>query len=258
MKPFDRRSEIVRYLQSQRRASTRALSERFDVSEVTIRHDLTKLEEQGWLTRVHGGAEIAPRLQREQPFVIRQQMHAAEKEEIAQAAAATILPGETIILDGSTSAYHLALQLHNIPDLRIVTNNLYAVSALASKKDAEVVLIGGVVRTETATVVGGPAEDMLAGLYADKGVFSAAGLTPERGLTDADIREVQVKRVMIDAVAQVNVLLDASKFGQQAFLTYASLSDIDFLFTDEKVPAEYGELFREHNIQLVLADGADE
>jgi DeoR/GlpR family transcriptional regulator of sugar metabolism len=252
MDTFDRRSEIIRYLQQNQRASTRALSKVFQVSEVTIRHDLNTLEKHGWLARVHGGAEIAPRLQPEQPFTVRQSLHVAEKVSIAQAAAASIQSGETIILDGSTTAFQLALQLKERTSLTVVTNNLHVATTLAAYPSIELFLVGGMIRSETWSVVGPPAEEMLAGLHAGKGFFGTAGLTLERGLTDADMREVQLKRAMVKAVDQVNVLLDASKFGQQSFLTFATLAEVDHLFTDDKIPAEYVEICREQGINLTI------
>lgn len=252
MSSFDRRSEIVRYLQQNQRASTRSLSEQFQVSEVTIRHDLATLEKQGWLARVHGGAEIAPKLQPEQSFELRQQLHLAEKINIAKTAATLVQSGDTIMLDGSTTAFQLALQLKALHKLRVVTNNLHAVATLSLSPNIEVVMIGGIVRGETASVIGPPAEEMLSHLHAHKGFFGAAGFSAERGLTDADIREVQVKRAMVKAVDQVNVLLDASKFGQQSFLTFASLRDVDHLFTDDKIPAEYVQICQEFEISLTV------
>lgn len=252
MDTFDRRSEIIRYLQKHQRASTRSLSEHFQVSEVTIRHDLNTLEQQGWLARVHGGAEITPRLQDEQPFAERQILHLPEKVRIAQAAAALVQPGDTIVLDSSTTVYQFALQLKELTDLRVVTNNLQIVSALSPWPGIEVVVIGGVVRNETASVVGPFAAEMMASLHARQGFFGAAGLSLERGLTDADIREVEVKRAMVKAVDQVNVLVDASKFAQQAFLTFAPLADVDQLFTDDQVPPEYVTACQESGIQLSI------
>ncbi|MCP4368352.1 MAG: DeoR/GlpR transcriptional regulator, partial [Deltaproteobacteria bacterium] len=67
MNTFERRSEIIQYLQEKERASTQSLSHLFQVSEVTIRNDLNELEKRGWISRVHGGAEIVQRLQNEQP-----------------------------------------------------------------------------------------------------------------------------------------------------------------------------------------------
>lgn len=252
MKSFDRRSEIVRYLQQNQRASTYTLSQHLGVSEVTIRHDLTTLAQQGWLSRVHGGAEIAPKLQLEQSFEARQRLHLDEKIQIAAAAASLVQPGDTLILDSSTTAFQLALQLKSVANLRVVTNSLHVIATLSPCANIEVIVIGGVVRDETASVVGPLAEEMIAHLHAHKGFFGAAGLTPERGLTDADIREVQVKRAMVKAVEQVNVLLDASKFGQQSFLTFAPLSDVDHIITDENIPAEYRSICREFGINLTV------
>ena len=132
----------------------------------------------------------------------------------------------------------------------MITNNLRVVSALSVNPDIEVVIVGGIVRGKTASVVGASAEAMLAEWHADKGFFGAAGLVREKGLTDADMREVQVKRAMIKTVNEVNVLLDASKLGQQAFLTFAKLSDIDHLFSDDRITNAYVDLCQEFGIQL--------
>ena len=250
MNSFERRSEIVQHLQEKKRASTQSLSQLFQVSEVTIRHDLNELEKGGWISRVHGGAEAVHRLQDEQPFAMRQGLQLEEKIGIAKAAALLVKPGDTIILDSSTTAFQLALQLKEFTDLRVVTNNLHVVSTLSVCQGIEVIIVGGIVRGETASVVGPPAEEMMASWHAHQGFFGAAGLTRQRGLTDADIREVQVKKLMIKAVDKVNILLDASKFGKQAFSTFAGVEDVDQVFTDNNVPEEYVELCREFEIKL--------
>ena len=83
--------------------------------------------------------------------------------------------------------------------------------------------------------------------------MGAAGLVRERGVTDADMREVQVKRTMVKAVDEVNILLDASKFGQQSFLTFANLSNINHIFTDNKITDADVELCQEFDIQVSIA-----
>ncbi len=253
MKAFDRRSEIVKYLQANERASTRQLSTLFDVSEVTIRHDLNELGRRGWVERVHGGAEIVRRMQYEQSFAERQAQNLAAKKKIARTAAELIRPGSTIVLDSSTTAFQLALLLRDRADLRVVTNNLQIVSVLSPNKELEIVVVGGIVREETASIVGPPAEEMLARWHADQGFFGAAGLTEQRGLTDVDIREARVKQAMIALVAQVNLLLDISKFGSQAFATFADLGDIDRLITDGPVPQEYVEICDRFGIEYRIA-----
>lgn len=252
---FDRRTAILNFLQEHHRASTRQLSELFDVSEVTIRTDLATLQAGGHVARCHGGAEIARpvhALQPEQAFELRRAQYAEEKAEIARAAAAAIQSGDHIVLDASSTAYQLALEIRDRRDLTVITNNLQAAVALAPSREIEVILIGGVVRGDNWSVVGFLAEELLAHLHARRGFFGAAGLTPERGLTDADVREVQLKRAMIAAVDEVHVLLDASKFGRNALLTFAELDAIDHLITDAGISGAYVELCRQHDIRLTM------
>lgn len=253
MKTFDRRSEIIRHLQENGRLSTRALSQQMRVSEITIRNDLQILADQGWVQRVHGGAELAPRVQIEQSFVARLGEHAGEKQRLAQAAAAQVQPGDTILLDSSTTVYQLALRLREMSDLRVVTNNIQAAAALAMNPAIEVILLGGVVRDKTYSVVGPHVVEMLAGLHADKAFLSASGLTLERGLTDADTREVEVKRAMVKAAAQVIILLDASKFGQQAFQTFATLDAVHRLITDGSAPELIAAELTGRGIDIITA-----
>lgn len=255
MNSFDRRSEIIRHLREHERVSTRMLSEAFQVSEVTIRSDLNSLEEQGWVQRVHGGAELALRWRMEQSFADRQTEHLAEKQRLALTAATLVHAGDTVLLDSSTSAYQLALRLREFRDLRVVTNNLQVALTLAANPDIEVVVPGGVVRGKTASVVGSQVAEMLSGLRADRGFFGASGLTLERGLTDADVREVEAKRAMVEAVDEVVALLDSSKFGQQAFLTFARLDQVHRIITDGDVPDIYVQAFRDRNIQLIARHG---
>ena len=122
---------------------------------------------------------------------------------------------------------------------------------LAENPGLEVVLIGGQIRGGVGSVVGVLAEEMLAKVHAARGFFGAAGLTLERGLTDADMREVQIKRAMIAAVDEVVVLLDASKFGRQALLSFGGLEEMDYLITDHGIPPEYVASCATHNVQLI-------
>ncbi len=251
MNTFDRRSEIIQHVQDRQRASTRSLSELFDVSEVTIRHDLNMLAAQGWLQRVHGGAEISPEFVPEQPFAERQQVHAGAKESIAAAAATLIRPGDTMLLDSSTTAFQLALEIKQMAwDLRIVTNNLHAAMTLKDNPKLEVIILGGVIRGQTSSVVGPMTYEMLAKIHVDKGFIGANGLTIERGLTGADIREVEIQRAMVQAAQEVIALVDSSKFGKTSFLSLATFREIDLLITEKEPSSEFLQSLQEQGVQI--------
>ncbi len=251
MTAFERRTKILDYLQREKRASTKDLSEQFQVSEVTIRHDLTELAEQGWIARIHGGAAVVQ--QPEQPLAIRETIHQAEKSRIARAAVELIKPGDRIALDSSTTALQLAREIKQRPaltGLTIVTYNLLAAMTLATSPGIDVMIIGGFVRGETWSVTGPTAEDMIAGIHVNKGFFGAAGVTLKRGLTDADMREVQVKRALMYATAEIIALVDSSKFGTESFSTTIKLEDVQRIITDEGIAPEYREALRQLDLKL--------
>jgi len=253
MKASDRRTAILSYLQTIPRASTHSLSEQFQVSEVTIRTDLRWLESQGNLVRIHGGALSGNRVVPEQSFAQRRAQKVEEKQRMARAASAEVRPGDTIILDDSTSAFFMTPHLRDITPLRVVTSGLQVASTLAPVYGIEVVLVGGVLKWDTASLVGTLAEEVLAKIHAAKSFLGSSGLVLDRGLTDADFREVQVKRAIIKAVDHVNVLIDSSKFGCQSFLSFATLDDIDHVYCTGDIPPEYARTFENLSIEVTIA-----
>jgi DeoR/GlpR family transcriptional regulator of sugar metabolism len=223
------------------------------VSKVTIRHDLAELAEHGWIARVHGGAAVV--LQNEQPLSARESQHIAEKVGVAQAAARLVTSGDRIALDSSSTAYQLALQLTRRADLNhltIVTNNVQIAMAVAPSPGIDVLLIGGFVRAETWSAVGPTTEAMISTVHVHRGFFGAAGITLKRGLTDADIREVQVKQALMRSVDEITVLVDSSKFGTESFSTTIELQAVHRLITDSHISSEYAAIIRSLGIELVV------
>jgi len=253
MGAFGRRNEILEALRTQPRISTRDLSERFQVSEVTIRTDLDELAALGWVRRVHGGAELVRPLEGEQSFLARRHEHEAEKQRLARAAAALVQNGQTLLLDNSTSAYQLALALARHKALRVVTNSLPVAAALAPCSEIEVLILGGQLRRETLSIVGADVPRMLASLHADWLFLGTSGISATRGLTDADVREVEAKQAMIAHAAQVVALVDSSKFEREAFRTVAPLSALSRLVSDGTPPPALAQALADAGVQIIVA-----
>ena len=236
---FERRTQIIDYLRESPRVSTRELGIQFAVSEVTIRHDLDILEREGWITRVHGGAELIPRLQLEQSYKERETLNLVAKIRIARAASALIREGDTILIDSSTTAFQLTACLNDFKHLTVITNHFHVARVLSPMSNIDLLLLGGTVRSETWSIVGSLAEETARGLHARLGFFGAAGITLERGSMDADIREVGVKRAMASAAQHIVLLADSSKFGRESLRTAIEFSHIAHLFTDKQLEANY-------------------
>lgn len=249
----ERLGAIVRQLQESGYVSVAELAELFGVSAVTVRSDLELLEHAGRLLRTHGGAVPFQMGESALSFSVRQGVNARAKERIGAAAAELVSDGEAIVLDASTTAWHMARHLLAHRDLTVLTTGLYVALELLRSPGISVIVPGGPVWREAAAVVGDWDGSVLAGGNLQRGFFGGRGLTLEEGLTDANRSEVELKRKLISAVREVNVILDSSKLGKVAFVTCATVGEIKRLITDRGASPEWVGRLRERGIEVILA-----
>ncbi|MCE5258882.1 MAG: DeoR/GlpR family DNA-binding transcription regulator, partial [Chloroflexi bacterium] len=211
-RPFrqERLDAICRQLAENGYVSVNELSERTGVSSATIRSDLEWLEQNGRLLRTHGGAVPFQLNEGALSFAVRQRENVAAKERIGAAAAEYVSDGEAIVLDASTTAWQMAKHLINRRDLTVVTTGLYVALELLRAPGITVIIPGGAVWREAASIIGPLSAEFLERGNLQKGFFSGRGLSILDGLTDANQAEVELKRQLISAVRQVNVIVDAS------------------------------------------------
>ena len=241
MYAHERQQRIVELARAEGRADVTGLAARFDVTTETIRRDLTVLERQGVLRRVHGGAIPVERLGFEPGFADRDTVMTAEKERIAKAALAEVPAEGSILLDAGTTTARLAEVLPVDRELTVVTNAVPLVAALAVRPKIAVLLLGGRVRGRTMAAVGGWALRVLADTYVDVAFIGTNGLSVHRGLTTSDTAEAAVKRAMIHAARRVVVLTDHTKIGNDCLSRFGELSEVDSVITDTGLAAEVAE-----------------
>jgi DeoR family transcriptional regulator, fructose operon transcriptional repressor len=237
MLPDERRSALVRLLLEQENgaASVAQLAELFSVSEMTIRRDLGWLETRALVRRIHGGAIAIIGDAPEKPFAERAVEYSHQKQSIGAAAAHLVEDGDRIILDAGTTTRQVARHLLDRRDLTVITNALPVAQELARSPHISVILLGGTLKQEELCTIGPMVTRELARLCADKLFLSAAGFDVQRGLTDPDMQEAEVKEAMIMAAERVFLVADSSKWGQVALARIASLERIEALITDEEL-----------------------
>lgn len=249
----ERRQQIAHLLEEQQRVTVPELSEMFSVSEVTIRKDLTWLEERNLLVRTHGGA-ISTNVQPvEQEFALREHLQHDEKERIAMMAAQLVSDGDAIALDASTTTLALARQLREYRELMVVTNSLRNGMELVTTPGISVLLPGGMLRQESYSLVGTWGKTVLEQVHIKTAFVSARGLTLEEGLTDIHAEEIAVKRAILDAARDVVALIDHSKWGHTAFANFCSLDRLRLIITDERAPQAMVEQIRNKGIEVWIA-----
>lgn len=250
MIPFERREHIVSLLEVRKMATVEALAKELFVSGATLRRDLQVLEEEGRIRRTHGGAALPLQSMQDMPLLSRRMERKIEKEAIARAAARFIAPGDTLILDASTTVLALSDALRDLGSLTIISSGLLTVQAFAVP-GRHVMCTGGMLRENSASLAGVDAADFLRDHHGTWSVVSCRGLTPE-GFWESVPEESAIKRYMLDAGDKHMLLCDASKFNQYYLCKTGDLKRIDVLVTDRLPQGALMDALREAQVEIIL------
>jgi DeoR family transcriptional regulator of aga operon len=248
----ERRMQILQILRSEGRAKVNELVRRFNTSAVTIRSDLNELDQRGLVQRSHGGAVIQDTVFRESPVHERIKSQSKEKQRIGAMAATLVREGETIILDSGTTTLEVARHLKNIPNLQVITNGVNIAAELLGSRNTQIIMMGGTVRNDSASIVGRATEDMLEQFSADKLFLCGAGCDPDFGVSGTNLEETMANRAMLRAAREIIVVADASKFGKRSMSLIASFSEVDMVISDLSLPPELQDRIRSFGCKLVL------
>jgi ribose transport system substrate-binding protein len=253
MTTFERRQRILALLREQSGVKVTELAPLLDVSEGTIRNDLTALEEAGQLRRVRGGAVPKDNHDAFSPTLPdRARINAPAKQRIARWAADMVQDGDSILLDASTTVFHMVPFLQDHQNLTIFTNGLETARALAKNPANTIILLGGVLRQDGTSVTGHLGEKILKDLHINTAFVSCSGFSVEAGLTQFDLQEAQLKSHMIECAKQVVALIDASKFGQASLTPFATVDQLSHIVTDSQISPTYIEQLRQTEISFTI------
>ncbi|SKA87746.1 transcriptional regulator, DeoR family [Clostridium sp. USBA 49] len=250
---FERHDKIMDLLNKKKQVTVLELSELLNVSVSTIRNDLTKLEKDGFLTKTHGGAVLQKDDDKYIAFTERMTKHIKEKEAIANEAVTLINDDQSIILDASSTSLALAKKLHNFKRLTVITNGLYTALELKDNPNIKVILTGGLVTPGSFSLEGLLGENLVKSIHADLCFMSAKGFTIKEGLTDFNIYEAELKKMLAKKSNKLIALLDHSKLDMISIASFSPASDIYKLITDEKAPKQLIEKYKSSNINISVA-----
>jgi DeoR/GlpR family transcriptional regulator of sugar metabolism len=220
-------------------------------SEATIRRDLERLEAEGALRRVHGGAVSVQPHDKLLDFAWLHTRFAEEKARIGRAAAALFEDGQTVILDGGSTVAEVARHVAS-RRLQVITNSLPIAHVLSESRTCDLTLTGGHLLPRLGVMLGPLCERMLRSIGADLLVMGSGGVTGA-GLSNSNPLVVGSERAMIDAARRVVVVADPSKFGRQAMVKVASLEEVDVVVSTDGLAPEHRELLARAGVELILA-----
>ena len=256
MLPAQRIQNILEDIKSNGVSTVNELSQRYDVSEMTIRRDLKQLEEQGFITRTHGGAVPNRLVAEELQFLQKRGVHEAEKIQIARYAAQHFVTNnDIIILEGGTTVAGMVAHLGDYRNLTVMTNGLHTLFELQRMTGGNTIIsTGGILRDVSTTLVGPVAEQHFREFNAAKVFLSATGWTANTGFTDPNMLEIQVKKAMIQSAKQIVMLIDSSKFGVVSLASFLGAFAVDTLITDKNIPEDIYNQFSDHAVDIHIAN----
>ncbi len=252
--PNQRRDKILELLKEDGSAKVVDLSRLFKVTEVTIRQDLEKLESEGLIIKEHGGAYLKNVEDQVRSFSLVHQENLDKKERIAQKCLEFIESGDTIILDSGSTTTEIAKKLKGLKNLTVITNALNIALMLGTESGIEVIMTGGEFKPPTLSLTGQKAADFFKGLNVQKLFLATAGISLKSGLTYPSISDLVVKKAMIDAAEVTYLVADSTKIGKKALASLGALSLIDYIITDAGIEEKYKQVFKDNEIELILAN----
>ena len=232
------------------------LSRELKVSEETIRKDLEKLEKQGKLRRVHGGAYLDEGYSNETPFLVRSKIYQDVKEKLAHQCMDFIDEKETIFLDCSTTIFYLAKELINYEKkLTVVTNSLMVSSQLALNPNIRLILLGGELNRDAGAFDGYTVFEALERYHIDKAFLSAAGLDHRVGMTDYTQEQADLRRKVLQEAEKCIFVSDSTKLERRTTYIVGGLNKIDYLIIDHPVSKENEVLYQklqDNQVEIVV------
>lgn len=250
-----RQEKILARLLRDGRVEVTELASELGVSEITARRDLVELEASGYVQRVHGGAVRTVGRSSERPYHLRETQQLAAKQAIAARAAQFIGDGDAIALDVGSTVLQMVDHLGAFTNLTIMTANLRTAIKIATsatiRRPYSLIVSGGTVRDGELSMTGQSAVEHFSKMRADIAFLGVAGISTSAGLTDFNLEDAELKRVLVESARKVVVLGDATKIGQETFAHVADLADVDVLITtDDADPGEIAAI-KEMGVDVV-------
>ena len=255
----ERRNKICDMLTRQGAVTSAELFEIFDVSIETIRRDLLALEEEGKLTRVHGGAVSKGNMKSFFTFDERVKSFSKEKHELSLKALEFIEENDIIAIDaGSTAIIFAEAIKERFSSLTVVTFSMDVFNILANHKDMNVILCGGHYQKAENAFYGELALDTLKKLHVKKAFIFPSAVSISGGVCDYQEVYYQLQRYLFKCADEIFVLADSSKFEKKALLNLAPMSPDHKYVTDSHLPEIFSKLYADNKMTVYMADKIDE
>jgi DeoR/GlpR family transcriptional regulator of sugar metabolism len=252
----ERRSQIAQMVLENGKVIVSALVDQFQVTETSIRRDLTILESSGRLKRVHGGTIPIPGSSRTDSFAEKKELHIKAKERIGKVAAEMIRPHDILLLDSGTTTLqvirHVPAALRTSNMITLATNSQPIAQEVLTWPSPNLTILGGLYLADYQASVGPQTLRQLQELTADRVFLGTDGLTLSSGATTANILMAEVDRLMVERSRQTILVTDSGKIGRVGFVPVKPVNAFHMIITDNNAPPDMVQAIRDMGVEVLL------
>ncbi|CAG7659099.1 DeoR/GlpR family DNA-binding transcription regulator [Paenibacillus allorhizosphaerae] len=250
----DRRMTILKQLEIEGKVQVHHLSHLLGISTETVRRDLDRLEREGKLRKVYGGA-VKMRMELvEPPFLKRSQMMKKEKTAIGKLAASLVQDGETIMLDNGTTTMEILPHLKDRTNVTLITHSVPILNLALEMFKGNIIFVGGEMNVDYQAATGSLTDELYDQFKVNKAFLSVGGISLTDGVTDFHLAEAIISRKMMRRAEEAIVVADHSKFGVSTFVKISRLEEISMLITDPGCPKEWIDSFEALGIEVRISN----
>ena len=253
MQQEKRKRIILDMINNKESVSVQEIVGKCNVSEITVRRDLSLLESKNLIIRTHGGAVKSKAADNLFNYELKINQNTGKKIAICKKASEFIVNNDIIFIDCGTTLIHLTKFITRFDSLTVITNSLPVVSELLNFTRIKLIIIGGEAISERKAIYGSVAERSIGQYHADKAFIGATGVSVLKGLTSSDENESAITLKMAENADQVFLLCDSSKVERNSFVQFAPLSKIDYLITDDGIDLSLVNTYEESGVNIIKA-----
>ena len=248
----ERLEKILELVQQNRKATVDDAMRVCNVSADTVRRDFTRLAKNNVVIRTHGGIMVKRSAMYDSSTSERKVKNKELKERIGRRAAELIPDGGTIAVDAGTTTVELLQYLNTVQNLTLLCYSLGIANEAVKYDQVTTMILGGIIRNKTSSVVGPDTTEMVRKLHANVLFLGATAFDSTRGLMTSNRMEADVKESFISIADTVVLLLDSSKIRQRSLFAFCPTENLDIFITDSETDRGFIEEIAEHGVETIV------
>ncbi|MDF2538419.1 MAG: DNA-binding protein [Herbinix sp.] len=236
--------------------SMEELRDTFHISMNTVRLDVAQLVSKGAIRKVYGGVCS---IQKENlvPFNERQLKNTQAKRAVGKAAAALVEDGDIIYIDSGTTTMNMMDYLGECTNVIVLTNNLDAINRALPLPNINVICLPGTLERKTNSFVSADTVRTLEKYNIKKAFMASSGIADSGIVTNSSPLEYEIKKAALTSSKEVYLLIDSTKYGKSALLTYANIVEMSKVIVDDRADTGLVSLCERNNVEIILAKTSD-